>query len=180
MNDCTSSHITHILPYPPVAGASALPATHMGQGVFHGHALAPLRAPLGGLLAVAQLLQQGFSGMHADAAARRARGTTRPQRTVRTGGRGKLDHPTGLTRHRLSARTTPFVPFPIQMEGTFGAIWTWPYGPRLPENGAGRASLPRHGTGHIRPVDVPCLPGALWRGQVHRDRVRPTRLGHVG
>ena len=64
MNACTSSQIKHILPYPPVAGASALPATHMGQGVFHGHALAQLRAPLGGLLAVAQLLQQGFIGMN--------------------------------------------------------------------------------------------------------------------
>src|SRR4030095_16948331 len=135
MNDGTSSQIKHILPYPPVAGASALPATHMGQGVFHGHALAQLRAPLGGLLAVAQLLQQGFIGMNADTAARRARGTTRPQRTVSTRGRGKLHHPTGLKRHRLSARTAQCVPFPIQLEGTFGEIWPWLYWPRFRENG---------------------------------------------
>src|SRR5262249_35073949 len=98
MNDGTSSQIKNILPHSPVAGASALPVPHMGQGVFHGHALAQPRAPLGGLLAVAQLLQQGFIGMNADAAARRARGTTRPQRTVRTRGRGKLHYSTRLKR----------------------------------------------------------------------------------
>src|SRR5262249_20655226 len=135
MNDGTASQIKHIFPHSPIAGASTLPAPHMGQGVFHGDALAQLRAPLGGLLAVAQLLQQGFIGMNADAAARRARGTTRPQRTVRTGSRGKLDHSAGLKRHRLSARTTQFMPFPIQMEGTFGEIWPLPDWPGFTENG---------------------------------------------
>jgi hypothetical protein len=44
MNDSTASQIKHILPHPPVAGASALPAPNMGQGVLHGDVLAQLRA----------------------------------------------------------------------------------------------------------------------------------------
>src|SRR4029453_11123505 len=133
MDDCTASQLKHVLPHPPVAGASALPATNMGQGVFHRDALAQLGAPLGGLLVFAQLLPQGFIGMNADATARRTRGTTRPQRTMRTGVRGKLDHPTGLKRHRLSARTAPFVPFPVPLQGTFRKIWPWSYWPGFTE-----------------------------------------------
>ncbi len=141
MHDGTSSQIKHILPHPPVAGTAALPVPNMGQSVFHGDALAQLRTSLGGLLAFAQLLQQGFIGMNADAAARRTRGTTRPQRTGGTGGRGKLHYSPRLKRHRLAARTAQFVPFPIQLEGRFGEIQDGPYWPRFAENGQGIVAL---------------------------------------
>ena len=48
-----------------------------------------------------------------------------PQHTMGTGSRGKLDHPTGLKRHRLSARTAQCVPFPSQLKGTFREIEAW-------------------------------------------------------
>src|SRR5262245_3874426 len=149
MNGCTSSQIKHILSRPPVAGTSALPVSDMGQGVFDCDALAQLCTSLGSLLPFAQLLQEGFLGMKADAAARRTRGTTRPQRTVGTGGRGKLHHPTRRKRHRLAARTAQFVPFPIQLEGTFGEIVTGPYWPRFTENGQVIMALLDQGTGQI-------------------------------
>ena len=72
------------------------------------------------------------------------------------------------------------MPFPIQLEGTFGEIWTWPYWPRLTENGQVSGALLDQRTGQIRPVDVQFPQGALLRGHVRRDRVRHTRLGHVG
>src|SRR5262245_59895653 len=105
MNDSAPSQIKHILAYATVAGASALPVPDVRQGMFHRHALAQLRASWGRLLAFTQLLQQGFIGVNADAATRRTRGTARPQRTLGTGGSGKLHHATGLKRHDLSTRT---------------------------------------------------------------------------
>src|SRR4029453_18191992 len=166
MNDAKASQIKQILPPSPVAGASALPAPHMGQGVFHGDTLAQLCTPLRGLLAIAQLLQQDLIGMNADAAARGTRGTSRPQRAVRTGGRGKLDHSSECKRHSLSTRTTQFIPFPIQMEGTFGKIWPLPDGPGFTENGQVSGALLDQRTSQIRPVDVQFPQGALLRGQV--------------
>jgi hypothetical protein len=86
MHNCTAPQIKHILPDATVAGATALPAPHMCQGMFHGYALAQLRPPLRRALAFTQLLQQGFIGMNADAAAGGAGGTASPQRTAGTRG----------------------------------------------------------------------------------------------
>src|SRR5678815_95868 len=54
MHDCTASQIKHVLPHPTIAGASALPVPDVGQGVFHGHSLAQLRASLRSLLTFTQ------------------------------------------------------------------------------------------------------------------------------
>src|SRR4029450_762657 len=92
MHDSTPTEIKDIFPDPAVAGAAALPAPNMCQSMFHGHALAQLRTPLRRALAFAQLLQQGFIGMNADAAASGAGGAALPHGTPRTGGGWNL-HP---------------------------------------------------------------------------------------
>jgi hypothetical protein len=117
MNDRAPSQIKHILAYSTVAGASALPVPNVRQGMFHGHTLTQWRAPLRRLLVFPQLLQQGFIGMNADAAARGARGTPRAQGTPRTRGRGKLHDATGLKGHRDTAWTLQDMLVPIQRKG---------------------------------------------------------------
>ena len=46
MHDSTLPQIKHILPDPTVAGAVALPTSHVRQGMFDGHALPQLRTSL--------------------------------------------------------------------------------------------------------------------------------------
>src|SRR4051794_21978662 len=154
MHDSTSPQIKHILPDAPVTRSAALPMSHVCQGMLYGHALPQLRPSLRRLLTFPQLLQQGFIRMHADAASGGAGSAAVPQRTMCTGSGGKLDHPAGLKRPRLSARTAQFVPFPIQLKGTFGEIWTWSYWPGFTENGQVIGALLYQRTGQIRPVNV--------------------------
>src|SRR5499427_2949589 len=135
MHDSTSPQIKHILPDPTVAGAVALPTSHVRQGMFDGHALPQLGTPLRRLLAFPQLLQQGFIGMNADTPARSAGSTPRSQRTPRTRGRGKLHAATGLKGHGDAARTLQLASLPIQLERTFGKIRPLVYRPGLAENG---------------------------------------------
>src|SRR5262249_3920890 len=170
MHDRTTPQIKHILPDAPVTRSAALPMSHVCQGMLYGHALAQLGPSLRRLLAFPQLLQQGFIRMNADTASRGAGGAAVPQRTMGTGSRGKLDHSAGLKRHRLSARTAPFVPFPIQLKGPFGEIWAWAYGPGFTENGQVIGALLYQRTGQIRPVNVQFAQGALLGCQVCFDR----------
>src|SRR5215813_15172570 len=125
MNDSTPPQIKHIFAHSTVAGAAALPVPNVRQGMFHGHTLPQLRTPLRRLLAFPQLVQQGFIGMNADAAARGARGPSRAQGTLRTRGRGKLHQAAGLKGHRDAARTLQDVLVPIQREGRFGKRSYW-------------------------------------------------------
>src|SRR5215475_10778268 len=154
MHDCTAPQIKYVLPHPTVASTSALPVPNVRQGVFHRHALAQPRASLRRLLAFPQLLQQGFIWVNTDAAARCARGTTRPQRTARTGRRWKLDQPPRHKGHADAAWTLQCVPLPIQQEGAFGEIRPLMDGPSLAENRQLLGALLHPGTGQIRAVDM--------------------------
>ena len=62
MHDSTPPQIKHIFPDATVAGAAALPMSHVCQGMFHRHTLTQLRPTLRRLLAFPQLLQQASSG----------------------------------------------------------------------------------------------------------------------
>src|SRR5262245_52969326 len=119
MHDSTSSQIKHILPDAPVTRSAALPMSHVCQGMLDGHALPQLHPSLRRLLAVPQLLQQGFIRMNADAASRGAGGAAVPQRTACTRGGWKLHHLTGRKGHYLARWTPQFVALPIQLEGIF-------------------------------------------------------------
>src|SRR5215475_12837872 len=123
MNDSAPSQIKHIFAHSTVAGASALPVPNVRQGMLHGHPLTQFRTPWRRLLAFPPLLQQGFIGMNADAAARGARGTPRSQGTMRTRGRGTLPHATGLKGPRDAAWTLQDMLLPIQGEGSVGKTW---------------------------------------------------------
>src|SRR6476660_2163106 len=135
MHDSTPPQIKHMLAHPPVAGASALPASDVRQGVFHGYPLAQLRTPLRRLLAFAQLLQQGFIGMNGDTTARDAGCAALPQGTARTCGRWKLHDLPRHKGHDLAARTLQCVSLPIPLEGTFRKIRPLLHWPGLAENG---------------------------------------------
>ena len=110
MHDRTAPQIKDILSDSTVAGASALPAPNVCQGMFYGYPLPQLCTSLGCLLACSQLLQQGFIGMNADATPRGARRTALSQRTACTRGHRKFHHPSsskGMSsppRHRSSCR----------------------------------------------------------------------------
>src|SRR5262245_33706810 len=180
MNDSTPSQIKHILAYATVASASALPVPDVRQGMFHGHTLPQLRTPLWRLLTFPQLLQQGFIGMNADAAARGARGTPRSQGTRRTRGRWKLHQAARLKGHRDAARTLQDVLVPIQCEGSFGKKWPLLHWPRLAENGQRVGALLYQRTGQIGPINMQFPQRALLRCQVRFDRVRHTSFRRVG
>src|SRR5215475_3693532 len=135
MHNRTSTQIKDVFPDPAVAGAAALPVPNMRQGMFHGHALAQLRSPLRRALAFAQLLQQGFIGMNADAAAGGAGGAALAQRTAHTRSGWKLDHLPGRKGHDLATWTPQFGVLPIQLERAFGIIRPLTHRPRLAENG---------------------------------------------
>src|SRR5262249_20657983 len=141
MHDSTPTQIKDIFPDPAVAGAAALPTSNLCQGMFHGYALAQLRPPLRRALAFAQLLQQGFIVMHADAATRRAGGAALPQRTACARGGWKLHHLPGGKGHDLATRTPQFVALPVELESTFGKIRSLTHGPRLAEHGQRLAPL---------------------------------------
>ena len=66
VDDGTAAQIKEILAEPAVAGTSTLPLTNMGQRMLHGHPFAQFGPSLWGLLALAQLDEQGFIGMDAD------------------------------------------------------------------------------------------------------------------
>src|SRR4029453_2427224 len=180
MHDSTPTEIKDIFPDPAVAGAAALPAPNMCQSMFHGHALAQLRTPLRRALAFAQLLQQGFIGMNADAAASGAGGAALPQRTARTGGGWKLPRLPGCKGHNPAPRTPQFVALPIELEGSFGKIRPLTPGPRLAENGQCLAPLLHQLTGQIGPVNMQFSQRALLRCHIRFDGVGDTGLGRIG
>src|SRR5215510_6782659 len=125
MHDRTAPQIQDILPDATVAGAAALPTAHMGQGLFDGHALPPLRPSRRRRLAFPPLLHPGVIRMHPEAAARRARGTAVPPPTGPPRRCGDLDHAAGGTGDRRSAWTPPCGALPIQVQGTFGPRSYW-------------------------------------------------------
>src|SRR5215510_15528714 len=154
MHNRTSTQIKDVFPDPAVAGAAALPGPNMRQGMFYGHALAQLRSPLRRALAFAQLLQPGFIGMNADAAAGGAGGAALAQRTACTRGGWKLHHLPWRKGHTLATRTPQFVALPIQLEGRFGKIRSLTHRPRLAENGQARRTLLHQRTGQLGPVNM--------------------------
>ncbi len=75
LNDGTTAQVEEVLALATVAGATALPVADMRQGVLDGDPLAELGAPSWRVLALAQLGQEAFIGMEADAAPPRTGGT---------------------------------------------------------------------------------------------------------
>ncbi len=68
VDDGDAAQVEQVLAGAAVAGAAALPLPDVGEGVLDGDAFAQLRAPLRGLLALAQLGQQRLVGVDGDAA----------------------------------------------------------------------------------------------------------------
>jgi hypothetical protein len=62
VHDGGAAEIEQVLPFASIAGAAALPATDVRQGVLHCHALAQLSAAGRRRLALAQLDQQALTG----------------------------------------------------------------------------------------------------------------------
>src|SRR5262245_14395123 len=167
MHDGTSPQVKHIFSDATVAGTAALPTSHGRQGMCDGHALPPCGTPLRGLLAFPPFLQQGFIGMHADTATRRARGTALAQRTARTGGGWTLHPLPGHTGHDRTPWTAQLVALPIQREGALRKIWPLTYGPGLTDNGQRLTPLLDQLTGQVGPVTMQRPPRALVRRHVH-------------
>ncbi len=67
MDDGASAQIEEILAQSQIAGTSSLPLTHMSQAMLDSYPFAQLGTSLRGLLALAQLDEQGFVRMDADA-----------------------------------------------------------------------------------------------------------------
>ena len=80
-----AAQIEQVLAGAAVAGAAALPVPDVGEGVLDLDAFAQFRAPVRGLLALAQLGEQGLVGMDGDAAPVAAGGAALPQRAGRAG-----------------------------------------------------------------------------------------------
>jgi hypothetical protein len=86
-DDGDPAKVEEVLAGAAVAGAAALPVADVGEGVLDRDALAELRAPSWGLLALAQLGEQRLVGVDNDAAPVAAGGAAFPQRA---GGAGAL------------------------------------------------------------------------------------------
>src|SRR5215475_9475253 len=179
MHHCTAPQIKDVLPHPTVASTSALPTSHVRQGMFDGHALPQFGPSLRRLLTFAQLLQQGFIGMNADAAARGAGGTAVPQCTARTSRRWEFAQSPRLKGHADAAWTLQSVPLPIQQERAFGEIRPLMDGPRLAENRHLLGALLHPGTGQIRPVAMQFLQRALLGCQSRSDRLGDAGFWHM-
>jgi hypothetical protein len=58
VNDSAATQIEQIFAHALIAGASALPSSNMGQGMFHGHPLTQPGGSLRGLLMLPQFDEQ--------------------------------------------------------------------------------------------------------------------------
>jgi hypothetical protein len=103
----TTAQIEHVLAWATVAGAAALPMADMRQSVLDGYPLA-------------QLGQEAFIGVDADAAAARTGGTARLHGAGGTRGSGEVDRAAGHKRQLHLGRTAPGLARPIQREGRLG------------------------------------------------------------
>ncbi len=68
VDDGTTAQIEEILAQSAITRTSPLPVTNMCEGMLNRHSFAQFGPPLGGLLALAQLDEQGFIGMDTDTA----------------------------------------------------------------------------------------------------------------
>src|SRR5271165_908184 len=104
VDDGDAPQVEQVLAGPAVAGAAALPVPDVGEGVLDGDAFAQFRAPLSGLLALAQLGQQRLVGMDGDAAPVAAGGAAGPQRAGRAGVLREAHGLAGPERHSYPGR----------------------------------------------------------------------------
>src|SRR5215469_4197255 len=114
VDDGTAAQIEKILACSPVAGASALPPTYMGQCMFHCYPLTKFCSSLRCQLSRSQLDQQGFVRMNAHAASLGTGGALGFQRTLGACVFGEVDNPARLERHFLLSRTPNHLPVPIE------------------------------------------------------------------
>src|SRR5437763_8446897 len=98
MDDRDPAQVEEVLALAAIAGTAALPAANMRQGVFHRDVLAQRGAPLGRLVAFAQLREQVLVGVDADGATLGAAGAAFPRGAAGTGLGGGMHGPTGDER----------------------------------------------------------------------------------
>jgi hypothetical protein len=114
VDDGASTQIEEIFAHALIASTSALPPANMGKGMLNCHPFTQFGSSLWRLLTLAQLDEQGFIGVDADAASLEAGGTLGLQGALGTGLFGKVNHTAGYKRHLLRSRTPDGLPFPIQ------------------------------------------------------------------
>src|SRR5258708_35900970 len=90
MHHRSPTQVKEIFAQTTIARSPSLPASNMGQGMLDRDPLPQFGPSYVRQLPLAQLAQEGFIGVNADAASTRTGGTAFAQRTGCTGLRGKL------------------------------------------------------------------------------------------
>jgi hypothetical protein len=175
-----TAQIKEILTEPTIAGASTLPATNMSQGMLHGDSFAQFGPSLWGLLALAQLDEQGFIGMDADAAALGTGGALDFQGALSTGVFGKVDHAPRLKGHLLPRRTLDGLPLPVQDKCLLVKALPLANGPGFAVDLQLVTTLADQQTAQRGSVDVQLLSHHPLPIQVGADGFRHTGFGDIG
>jgi hypothetical protein len=178
MDHCDPAEVEQVLARTQVAGAVALPAADMGQGVFDLGALAEPGAALRGLLAGSQLDQQPLVGveLHAAAAGAGALGT---QRTRLAGLGGELDLAARGERHgHLVGADQQLL---VEVEGERGLGEPWPVADRerLAEDLQVGVAVADQAARQLRPIDVELAKRGLLSVQVRGDLVGDLGLWEI-
>jgi hypothetical protein len=113
VDDGATAEIEEVFAHSPIASAATLPLTHMSQGMLDSHSFAQFAPSLCGLLALAQLDEQGFIGMNTHTASIRTGGTLLFQWALSAGFFRKVDNPARHKGHLLFSRAPDDLPFPI-------------------------------------------------------------------
>jgi hypothetical protein len=173
--------VEQVLALAEVAGAVALPAADMGQGVLDVDALAEAGPPWAGLLAGTQLHQQPLIGVDLDAAAPRAGGAPLPQRAGPAGLGGELDLAACGERHGDLVGAGQGVGGEVDGEGGLGeAAARATDRERLAKDHQLRIAVADQAAGQIRPIDVQLAKGDVLGGQVGLDLEGDLGLRLVG
>src|SRR5690349_3905470 len=98
MHDGAAAEVEEVLAGASVAGAGALPAADMGEGVLDRRPLPQLRPALACELPMAELVEEALVGVDVDAAAVRAGGAALPQRARPAAPLGEVDGGAGPER----------------------------------------------------------------------------------